>query len=105
MAYAHQGVELRPLPGLPPPQHAPTMTDTSFQGSQEPRAVLLTRKGTDLLVHLEQMLDDADHAMTSGAPGSLGTLDGGKPASSTSASTRTDALATAADRAPAARGD
>ena len=25
MAYAHQGVELRPLPGLPPPEHAPPM--------------------------------------------------------------------------------
>ena len=24
MAYAHQGIELRPLPGLPPPEHAPT---------------------------------------------------------------------------------
>src|SRR5580692_8155736 len=31
MAYAHQGVELRPLPGFPPPTHAPAMMDTSFQ--------------------------------------------------------------------------
>ncbi len=23
MAYAHQGIELRPLPGLPAPSHAP----------------------------------------------------------------------------------
>src|SRR5215468_4757979 len=29
MAYAHQGVELRPLPGLPPPQHAPAIADVS----------------------------------------------------------------------------
>src|SRR5271163_4753424 len=48
MTYAHQGVELRPLPGLPPPQHTPVMVDTSFQSSEAPHAVLLTRKGTDM---------------------------------------------------------
>jgi penicillin-binding protein 1A len=90
MAYAHQGVELRPLPGLPPPEHAPTMTDTSFQGSEEPHAVLLTRKGTDTLVQLEQMLDDADHATDNKG-----------------ADNRTGAFATAADHGPtaASRGD
>ena len=34
MAYAHQGVELRPLPGLPPPQHAPTVADAALQGGR-----------------------------------------------------------------------
>ena len=31
MAYAHQGIELRPLPGLPPPQHAPTVADAALR--------------------------------------------------------------------------
>ena len=70
MAYAHQGIELRPLPGLPPPEHAPTMTDTSFKGSEEPHPALLTRKGTDALIQVEHMLDDANHALAAqGAPG------------------------------------
>ncbi len=88
MTYAHQGVELRPLPGLPPPQHTPVMVDTSFQSSEAPHAVLLTRKGTDMLVHLEQMLDDADHTDGKGADN------------------RTDAFATAAGGSAATpRGD
>ena len=79
------------------------MTDTSFKGSEQPHPVLLTRKGTDALVHVEQMLDDADRALSARrAGGSLGALDGNKAADN-----RTDAFATAADRGPAAasRGD
>ena len=105
MAYAHQGVELRPLPGLPPPAHAPTVADASFKGNEVPHPVLLTRKGTDALVQVEHMLDDADHALTAqGVPaGSLGALDGGKD----DGASRTDTFATAADRnaAAAPRGD
>jgi penicillin-binding protein 1A len=108
MTYAHQGVELRPLPGLPPPQHTPVMVDTSFQSSEAPHAVLLTRKGTDMLVHLEQMLDDADHALTvgGGSTGSLGALDGGKGTDNKGADNRTDAFTTAAGGSAATpRGD
>jgi penicillin-binding protein 1A len=64
MAYAHQGVELRPLPGLPPPQHAPGIADSSFKGSEQAHAVLLTRKGTEALLHVERILDDAVHALS-----------------------------------------
>ena len=59
MAYAHQGVELRPLPGLPAPQHAPTMADAAFKGGERPPQRLLTRKGTEALVRVERLLDDA----------------------------------------------
>jgi penicillin-binding protein 1A len=78
MTYAHQGVELRPLPGLPPPQHAPTMADASFKEEQHP--VLLTRKGTDALVHPERLLDDASHAQAGQdkPPGALGAFGGDK---------------------------
>src|ERR1700751_907895 len=70
MAYAHQGVELRPLPGLPPPQHAPAIADSSFKGGDQPHAVLLTRKGTEALLHVERILDDAVHALSAqAAPG------------------------------------
>ena len=63
MAYAHQGVELRPLPGLPPPQHAPTIASAALAGAPPPQQILLTRKGTDALVRVERLLDEASRAM------------------------------------------
>jgi penicillin-binding protein 1A len=78
MAYAHQGVELRPLPGLPAPQHAPAIADSVFKGGDQPHAVLLTRKGTEALLHVERILDDASHALTvqDRAPGPRGAFGG-----------------------------
>jgi penicillin-binding protein 1A len=79
MSYAHQGVELRQLPGLPAPTHAPALTDAAFVTKEEPHPVLLTRKATDALITVEHMLDDANHALSAqgAAPGSLGALDDG----------------------------
>jgi penicillin-binding protein 1A len=77
MVYAHQGVELRPLPGLPPtPQHAPPVADAALQGAPAPQQILLTRKGTEALVRVERLLDDASRAMPAqGVPaGTLGAL-------------------------------
>jgi hypothetical protein len=106
MAYAHQGVELRALPGLPAPQHAPAVADTSSKGGEQPHAVLLTRKGTEALLHVERILDDAIHMPSSQAAPktSVGALDGG---AKDETANRSNALATAADRgAPAnPRGD
>jgi hypothetical protein len=97
MAYAHQGVELRALPGLPAPSHAPALADTSFKGVEQP--VLLTRKGTEALIQAERMLDDTLHTLTvqSAPTGSLGAIDGGA-----SDQGGTDSLATAANREPPA---
>ena len=77
MAYAHQGVELRPLTGLPAPQHAPAVADTAFKGGQGPPQALLTRKATEALVRVEHLLDDASHALAAqaGGAGKLGALD------------------------------
>jgi penicillin-binding protein 1A len=78
MAYAHQSVELRPLPGLPPtPQHAPPVADAALQGAPAPQQILLTRKGTEALVRVERLLDDASRAMPAQAApaGTLGALD------------------------------
>jgi penicillin-binding protein 1A len=105
MTYAHQAVELRQLPGMPAPVHVPLTADATFKGSDEPHPVLLTRKGTDALVHVEHLLDDANRALTveGKPPGSLGALEPGKIILDRSPS---DTFATAADRNPAApRGD
>jgi len=105
MSYAHQGVELRQLPGLPAPTHAPALTDASFKGNEEPHPVLLTRKATDALITVEHMLDDANHALSAQgvAPGSLGALDDGTGV----AGSLTDTFAAAAGRnaATSSRGD
>ncbi len=79
MAYAHQGVELRPLPGLPPPVHAPTVANVpALQGAPAPQQILLTRKATEALVHAEHLLDDASRALSAqGSAGTFGALDGG----------------------------
>jgi penicillin-binding protein 1A len=63
MAYAHQGVELRPLAGQPQPTHAPPVVDANLGGPPAPRHILLTRKGKDVLVRIERLLDDAEHAL------------------------------------------
>jgi penicillin-binding protein 1A len=101
MAYAHQGVELRPLPGLPPPQHAPAIADAALMGGEQPHAVLLTRKGTEALLHVERILDDAVHMPSSQAAAktSVGSLDGG---AKNETGSRSSTFVTAADRnAPA----
>src|SRR5271169_3260353 len=80
MAYAHQAVELRTLPGLPPPQHAPAVTDAALQGAPAPQQILLTRKGTEALVRVEHLLDDARRALPPPAvpAGTLGEIGGGE---------------------------
>ena len=77
MTYAHQGVELRQLPGLPVPQHL-AVTDASMKGAEEPHPALLTRKGTEALVRIERLLDDANRALPAQSPaaGTVGALDG-----------------------------
>ena len=78
MTYAHQNVELRQLAGMPAPQRPPPVADAGFTGGDE-HPILLTRKGTDALLRVERLLDDAAHAMTPQAPptGTLGALDHG----------------------------
>jgi hypothetical protein len=79
------------------------LVDASFKGTDAPHPVLLTRKGTDALIQVEHMLDDANHARTArGSAGSFGALE-----STPDADKRTDTFATTADRsaASAPRGD
>jgi penicillin-binding protein 1A len=105
MSYAHQGIELRPLPGFPAPEHAPPMPDNASVANVDPHPALLTRKGTEALITVEHMFDDASHALSAqdAATGAANTLDNGKQ----SALTSPDTVATAADRVTASspRGD
>jgi len=65
MAYAHQGIEVKQLPGVAvPPVRAPTVAEAK-KGVEAPppRPRLLTRRGADVLVRIERMMDDATRAL------------------------------------------
>lgn len=67
MTRAHQGIELKQLPGLPPPARPPamqTMAKHKFATrSALSRSALLNKSGAGALQHLEHKLDDAGHTM------------------------------------------
>jgi penicillin-binding protein 1A len=72
MAYAHQGVEIKPLPGLPPGAPAvaaPQVAATSpGSGESSPRPTLLTKRSMEVLLRVERMMENATRALA-GAPG------------------------------------
>ncbi|MBV8745736.1 MAG: penicillin-binding protein 1A [Xanthobacteraceae bacterium] len=72
MAYAHQGVELKNLPGLPPNPSTTAPPDLVSQtgpnpGDTLPRPALLTQRGMQVLMRIEHAMDDAVRALP--APG------------------------------------
>jgi len=66
MAYAHQGIELKPLVGpattaTPPrPEAAPV---AGAAPPPPPRPTLLTKNGADILIRIERLMDDARRSM------------------------------------------
>ncbi len=72
MAYAHQGVELKNLPGLPPNPSTTAPPDLVSQagpnpGDTLPRPALLTQRGMQVLMQIEHAMDDAVRSLP--APG------------------------------------
>jgi penicillin-binding protein 1A len=67
MEYAHQGIEVKQLPGIPvPPQRQQLVVADAKSKAAEPpppRPTLLTKKGAQTLVRLEHMLDEASRAL------------------------------------------
>jgi penicillin-binding protein 1A len=73
MAYAHQGIELKPIPGLGPqaPSARPVVAEGKKDNEAPPSrpASLLTKRGADALVRVERLMDDATRALvTRGEP-------------------------------------
>jgi penicillin-binding protein 1A len=70
MSYAHQGIEVKPLTGLPPAA-APTPAKNQLvsQGSGPPvlRPTLLTARGTQVLIQIERLMDDATRTLPAGS--------------------------------------
>ncbi|MBK3664376.1 PBP1A family penicillin-binding protein [Bradyrhizobium diazoefficiens] len=90
MLAAHQGVEVREIPGVGMGQKLPSQRVANAQANAAPKVLetkpgpppVLTKRGADVLVRVEKLLDDAAKTATKAA------ADDGKqakPASSTSA--------------------
>jgi penicillin-binding protein 1A len=92
MTYAHQGIEIKNLPGIPPAPPASSRNEVASNGAptSPPRPTVLTRRGTDVLVRIERLMEDASRALpaSSGEVSELSTKPG-------EASSRSEALASA----------
>ena len=96
MAYAHQGIELKQIPGLAPQQPtAPRVADNKKEPADIRPISALTRRGAEALVRVERLMDDATRALvTRSEPAKAA---GGQDAGPR----RADALAEAPGRQPA----
>ncbi len=67
MEYAHQGIEIKTIPGVPALQRRePLVAANTSAKKTEPapeRPPTLTRKAADILVRVERMMDDATRAL------------------------------------------
>jgi penicillin-binding protein 1A len=96
MAYAHQGLEIKPLPGLGGSTHprAPVVSEASPTDAI-PRPVQLSRRAADVLVRLEQRMEGASRALATVPPA----------APQRGAASERDGTVAAADRNAPARGE
>ncbi|MGE3147939.1 MAG: transglycosylase domain-containing protein, partial [Pseudorhodoplanes sp.] len=99
MAYAHRGIELKNIPGVTPgPGPIPATAETKPTDAP-PRPVLLTGKGTEILVGIERSMENATRALGSAAPAAKS--DSTPPAASIQqrrTSLPADTVASASDR-------
>jgi penicillin-binding protein 1A len=70
MAYAHQGLEIKPLPGLGPATapKEPVVAENAPTEAAPPRPVQLTRRAADVLVRVERMMENAARALATVPP-------------------------------------
>jgi penicillin-binding protein 1A len=67
MSYAHEGVELRPIAGVGGAAGRTAQAEPRRDGAAEGgRPSILTRRGTEALLRVERLLDDATRALNAG---------------------------------------
>jgi penicillin-binding protein 1A len=76
MKYAHQGIELKNIPGVPPPGPAPVpvagvtpapATAAAADATQQ-RPTMLTKRSLDVLLRIETMMEKANKALVANDP-------------------------------------
>src|SRR5690606_7909608 len=99
MEYAHQGIEIKTIPGVPPLQRKEPLiaanTATKKSEALPERPPTLTRRAADILVRVERLMDDATRALPPTAPAAAS-----GPALRRSSSTRTPGTLAVVDRKP-----
>ena len=96
MTYAHQGIELKEIPGVAP---GPIPTAPQVASAKQPahevalRPALLTRRAAEILVRVERMMDDATRVLTD-------TPLSGQPAGQRAGSPPGDAVAATGSSSP-----
>jgi penicillin-binding protein 1A len=73
MEYAHQGIEIKQLPGVPvpPARQQPAVADAKAKPGSDvapPRPAVLSKRGADILARVERMMDDAQRALGPSIP-------------------------------------
>jgi penicillin-binding protein 1A len=97
MTYGHQGIELKNIPGTlpnPAPGSVPQakVAAVAAAGDAAPRPAVLTRRGSDVLLRVERLMDDATRGLAlAGTPAPRPGLQSALP--------QTDALASASGAA------
>jgi penicillin-binding protein 1A len=96
MIYAHQGIEINPIPGVQPSAPAAPRNlvadNQRRNGQTAQRPSVLTKRGADILVRLERIMDDATRA--------LAARESSSDRADAAPQTRPDTFAAAADRRP-----
>jgi penicillin-binding protein 1A len=68
MAYAHQGIEVKNIPGVAPgptPPAPAVVADSGSAGDAALRPTLLTKRAADILQRVERLMEDATKALAS----------------------------------------
>jgi penicillin-binding protein 1A len=68
MEYAHQGIELKNLPGLPPNPSPTAPVAQNGNKNDTPHPAMLTYRGAQVLVRVEHMMEDAKAALPAATP-------------------------------------
>jgi penicillin-binding protein 1A len=67
MAYAHDGIEIKPLVGVPAPAARQQPAEVALKSKSgeppPPRPVLLSKRGAEILTRIEQMMDEASRSL------------------------------------------
>jgi penicillin-binding protein 1A len=92
MAYAHQGIELKNIPGLPPNPSTIAPPDLVSQaapnsGDVLPRPALLTQRGVQVLLRLERAMEDASRSLPPAGQSADAGTPSGQPARSVATAT------------------